>query len=191
LVKGRPGRRGIGCLTFLPKAQVPYSWTVTSVSEGTDARWLTAEEMRCWRAFVEASGGMIQLLDSCLKRDGGITFDDYEVLVHLSEAPNRRLRMSDLSSRLLHSQSRVTQRIDRLVCRGWVLREKCVDDRRVTYAVLTDTGFRAIEEAAPHHVGHVRRHLLDFVEPHELEMLSNVYERLVTHVREQRGEHGE
>lgn len=144
--------------------------------------------MRWWRAFVEASGGVIQLLDSCLKQDGGISFDDYEVLVHLSEADDRRLRMSDLSSRLLHSQSRVTQRIDRLVNRDLVVRVKCEEDRRVTYAVLTDAGFAAIEAAAPLHVAHVRAHLLDHVTHDELVVLSGVYERLVSHVRELRGE---
>ncbi len=150
--------------------------------------WLNEDEMKCWRAFVEVSGGTIQLLDACLKRDGGVTFDDYEVLVHLSEADDRRLRMSDLSSRLLHSQSRVTQRIDRLVNRGWVVREKCTDDRRVTYAVLTDDGYEAIARAAPLHVVHVRHHLLDHVTPAELRVLTDVYNRLATHVREQRGE---
>jgi DNA-binding MarR family transcriptional regulator len=174
-----------------PAATVQYSDPVTGEGDGTETRWLSNQEMRGWRAFVEASGGMIQLLDSCLKRDCGISFDDYEVLVHLSEADDQRLRMSDLSSRLLHSQSRVTQRIDRLVCRGWVVREKCLDDRRVTFAVLTRTGFRALEGAAPLHVDHVRRHLLDFIDPHELEMLSVVYERLVARVRKQRGESGQ
>jgi DNA-binding MarR family transcriptional regulator len=153
-----------------------------------DVQWLNGQEMRCWRAFVEASGGVIQLLDGCLKREAGVTFDDYEVLVHLSEAEGRRLRMSDLSSRLLHSQSRVTQRVDRLMCRGWVQREKCQEDRRVTYAVLTNSGFEAISRAAPLHVSHVRQHLLDFLEPAELLVLSRAYQRLVGHVREQRGE---
>jgi DNA-binding MarR family transcriptional regulator len=144
--------------------------------------------MRCWRAFIEASVGMIQLFDIGLKRDSAMTFDDYEVLVHLSEAPERRLRMSDLSSRLLHSQSRVTQRIDRLVCRSWVERSKCVEDRRVTYAVLTDTGFHAIEAAAPFHLEDVRGHFFEFVKPDELGVLRDVYERLVAHIREERGE---
>ncbi len=154
----------------------------------TAPQWLDDDEMRLWRAFVEASVGMIQLLDSGLKSRAGFTFDDYEMLVFLSEAENRRLRMSDLSSRLLHSQSRVTQRIDRLVYRGWVERQKCVEDRRVTYAVLTEAGFKAIEGAAPDHVRDVRDHLLDFVRPEDIPVLTEVYERLLNHVREQRGE---
>lgn len=156
-----------------------------------DPRWLDDEEQRCWRGFIEACIGTVQLLDSNLKRDVGMSFDDYEVLVHLSEATGRRLRMSDLSSRLLHSQSRVTQRIDRLVYRGWVIREKCKDDRRVTYAVLTDPGYAAIEGAAPAHVEHVRAHLISHLTRDELDILGTVFERLVTHIREERGEHHE
>lgn len=154
-------------------------------------RWLDEMEQRCWRGFIETCIGTVQLLDSNLKRDAGMSFDDYEVLVHLSEAGQRRLRMTDLSSRLLHSQSRVTQRIDRLVCRGWVTREKCQEDRRVTYAVLTDDGFAAIAGAAPAHVEHVRTHLIDHLSREELDILGCVFERLGTHIRGQRGEHPE
>ena len=161
----------------------------TGVSEAP--RWLDESEQRCWRAFVETSGGVIQLLDGCLKRDASITFDDYEVLVQLSEAEGRRMRMTDLSSRLLHSQSRVTQRIDRLECRGWVQREKSQADRRVTYAVLTEEGLKAITVAAPLHLGHVREHFMDLLQPEEVDVLGAILQRLVGHVRELRGEHPE
>ncbi len=159
------------------------------VSEASEPRWLSEREQRSWRAFVESSGGVIQLLDGLLKRDASITFDDYEVLVQLSEAEDRRMRMTDLSTRLLHSQSRVTQRIDRLECRGWVQREKSQADRRVTYAVLTDAGQEAIELAAPLHVGHVREHFLDLLDPEEVDVLGALLHRLLVHVRELRGEH--
>lgn len=158
-------------------------------TEASEPRWLSEGEQRAWRAFVESSGGVIQLLDGLLKRDASITFDDYEVLVQLSEAEDRRMRMTDLSSRLLHSQSRVTQRIDRLECRGWVQREKSHADRRVTYAVLTDAGQEAIEAAAPLHVAHVREHVLDLLSPDEVDVLGALLQRLLVHVRELRGEH--
>ena len=101
-----------------------------------------------WRGFVEVAGRLVHELDRTLKAESGMGFDDYEVLVHLSEADDRRLRMSDLSARLFHSQSRLSQRIDRLVARGWVVREKCDEDRRGTYAVLTQVGSDAIDAAA-------------------------------------------
>jgi DNA-binding MarR family transcriptional regulator len=145
--------------------------------------------MRVWRAFVEVCSGVIQELDSSLKDDANLTFDDYEVLVHLSEARDQRLRMSDLSSCLLHSQSRVTQRVDRLACRGLVTREKSTIDRRVTYAVLTDAGSRAIVDAAPGHVAQVRRHLLDLIDSSEAQVVLGVLERTVMHLRLVRGDY--
>jgi DNA-binding MarR family transcriptional regulator len=149
----------------------------------TEPRWLDDDEMRLWRAFLEASGGLAQALDAALKYDAGLDLGDYEVLVHLSEAPERRLRMSDLSSHLLHSQSRVTQRIGRLSRRGLVSRRKCEMDRRVTYAVLTDAGLAALEAAAPDHVAQVRRHFLDHVSPDEQEAMISALERMVTGLR--------
>jgi DNA-binding MarR family transcriptional regulator len=154
----------------------------------TSTQWLDVHEMRLWRAFVEACGGVIQQLDASLKHDASLTFDDYEVLIHLSEAGRRRLRMSDLSSCLLHSQSRVTQRVDRLACRGLVTREKCTSDRRVTYAVLTEAGLKVVEEAAPDHVDQVRRHLLELIDSAEAQVMLEVLERIELHLRMVRGD---
>lgn len=140
--------------------------------------WLNETEARLWRAFVRVSGGVIQELDAALKANADVSFDDYEVLVHLSEADQQRLRMSDISSRLLHSQSRVTQRVDRLTDRGLVQRERCTEDRRVTYAVLTEEGRSVIEMAAPDHVRQVRHHLVDLFEEEEVEVVLRVYDRL-------------
>ncbi len=140
--------------------------------------WLDETEMLLWRTFVRVSGGMIQELDAALKADADVSFDDYEVLVHLSEADDQRLRMSDISSRLLHSQSRVTQRVDRLTARGLVMRERCTEDRRVTYAVLTDEGRSLIDAAAPDHVKQVRFHLVDLLDAQEIDVMQRVYDRL-------------
>lgn len=143
-----------------------------------DPRWLDETEMRAWRGFIEVSGRVVQALDASLKESAGMTFDDYEVLVHLSEAPERRLRMTELSERLLHSQSRLTQRVDRLVKRGWVCREKCDEDRRGTFAVLTADGFAAIASAAPQHLADVRRLLLDHIRHGELASVADIFERI-------------
>ena len=148
-----------------------------------DTPWLDQTEMRAWRGFVEAAGRVVQALDASLKETHGMTFDDYEVLVHLSEAEDRRLRMTELSERLLHSQSRLTQRVDRLVKRGWVCREKCDEDRRGTFAVLTADGFAAIEAAAPQHVADVRSVLLDHIRPDEMSSVADVLERIALAAR--------
>ena len=127
----------------------------------SEPRWLDDDEMRLWRAFVEASGRAIAAIDADLRADSDLTIDDYEVLVHLSADPDRRVRMSELADLVLQSRSRLTQRIDRMVARGWVERVRCPSDRRGTFAHLTDEGFSVLADAAPAHVESVRRHIID------------------------------
>ena len=143
-----------------------------------DTPWLDEQENRIWRSFLEATGRISTQLSESLKERTGLTMDDYEVLVHLSESDTHRVRMTELSRRLLHSQSRLTQRIDRLAKRGLVCREKCPDDGRGTFAVLTDEGMQVITEAAPHHVRDVRAALIDLIEPNERAVVADVLERL-------------
>lgn len=145
----------------------------------TETRWLDPLEMRIWRGFLEASLRVDRRLDVSLKEAAGLTLEDYEVLVALSESEGRRLRMSELSAWLLHSQSRLSHRIDRLEQRGLVRREKCPNDGRGLLAVLTDDGFAELTAAAPGHLGDVRAALIDLIEPAEREVVANVLERIV------------
>lgn len=149
----------------------------------TDTRWLDDDEMRLFRAFLAASSGITSRLDTLLKAACGLSLDDYEVLVHLSEAEEHRLRMSELSARLLHSRSRLTQRVDRLVDRGFLTREKCDADARGTWAVLTPVGLAELERAAPLHVEHVRAHLFDQLDASEVSGLTEALERLAEGAR--------
>lgn len=149
----------------------------------SEPQWLNEDEMRLFRAFLAASSGITSRLDTLLKASSGIALDDYEVLVHLSESPDHRLRMSELSDQILHSRSRLTQRIDRLVRRGLVEREKCETDARGTWAVLTADGFDALRDAAPHHVEHVRENLLAHISEEEVPIIVPILERLTGGVR--------
>jgi len=149
-----------------------------------DPEWLSEEEQRLWRAFLAASSGLTLKLDAQLKAACGMAIDDYEVLVHLSEAPQRRVRMRELADLMLHSRSRLTQRVDRLVKRGFVQREKCDDDARGTWAVLTTNGHSALESAAPHHVEHVRQHMFGHLDAAQVPLLMDSFERLAEGVRE-------
>ena len=146
-----------------------------------EVQWLDEMEMRLWRSFLEVSVGVQQRLDASLKSAAGLTLDDYEVLVHLSEAQDHQLRMSELSARLLHSQSRLTQRVNRLVDRGLVAREKCSEDGRVTFAVITDLGMATITDAAPGHLNDVRANLIDQVPADQLELFVDVLEAIADH----------
>lgn len=143
------------------------------------ARWLDADEMAFWRAFLSANLSVLDAISHDLKADSDLTMDDYEVLVQLSEAPERRMRMSELSDHVVQSRSRLTQRIDRLVQRGWVRRERCPEDRRGAFAVLTDDGFDALADAAPGHVESVRRHLIDRLDRSQLLVGRELLDRLL------------
>jgi len=140
--------------------------------------WLDEAETEAWRTFIAVATTVIRDIDSDLKIHSGLSFEDYDVLVHLSEASDHRLRMIELSERILHSRSRLTQRIDRMASRGLVKREHCTDDRRGTLAVLTAEGNAAIVRAAPEHLESVRRRIIDRFDATELASLTTLLRRL-------------
>jgi len=139
-------------------------------------RWLDEDEQRTWRAFIEASGLLMDTLDRELQRDSGMPHAYYEILVRLSEQPDRSLRMSELAQRSLSSRSRVSHAVARLEEAGWVRRESVPGDRRAALAVLTDEGFAALAAAAPGHVEGVRKHLLDRLTPAQVVALRRISE---------------
>lgn len=131
--------------------------------------------MRAWRAFVETSHDVVTALDTDLQQEVGMTLGDYEVLVFLSEAPDRQLRMCDLAARLHLSPSGLTRRLDGLVRDGLVARVPSQHDRRVLHAAITDRGMTRIEDAAPMHVESVRRRLLDPLTRDQIEQLAAIF----------------
>lgn len=141
-----------------------------------EPNWLTPQEMAFWKAFIATASSVIVQVDQALKADSGLTFDDYEVLVQLSEADDNRIRMNELSQTLQQSPSRLTQRIDRMADRGLVQREKCPSDKRGTYATITGAGMAAIEAAAPDHLRTVRAVLIDQLSPAQLEAGRDLFE---------------
>src|SRR3954466_4865528 len=124
-------------------------------------RWLDDQEHHAWRSYLTATRLLTAQLDRELQRDSQIPQTYYEILVQLSEAPNRSLRMSDLADASESSRSRLSHAVARLEKNGWVRRDSCPTDRRGAFAVLTDSGFAALEAAAPAHVESVRKHLFD------------------------------
>jgi len=123
--------------------------------------WLSDTEQRVWRRLLSVDCRLRERLDRELQKDSGLTLGEYDVLVHLSEAPAKALRMSELAERLLLSRSGLTRRIDGLVKAGLVARRPCNDDARGALAELTPAGSQRLEQAAPVHVAGVRRYLLD------------------------------
>src|SRR3954469_8569252 len=117
-----------------------------------DTQWLDDDEQRTWRAFLTAQRLLFDALDRQLQRDAGLPHAYYEILVRLSEAEGRSLRMSDLAEGTLSSRSRLSHAVARLEERGWVVREDCLTDRRGQVARLTDEGFEVLATAASGHV---------------------------------------
>jgi len=132
-----------------------------------DTRWLDDEEQRIWRAFLGAVRLLTAELDRELQRDADMPHAYYEILVALSEAPGRQLRMSELADLSQSSRSRLSHAVSRLEEAGWVERMACPTDKRGSLAALTDAGFAALEAAAPGHVEGVRRHLFDVLTPEQ------------------------
>ena len=123
--------------------------------------WLNDSEQGVWRRLLAVQCRMRERLDRELQESHGLSLGDYDVMVHLSEAGGRSLRMSELAERLLLSRSGLTRRVDGLVRAGWVERKACPDDGRGSMAVLSEAGSELLREAAPTHVRGVRRYLID------------------------------
>ena len=140
----------------------------------TETRWLTAEEQQTWRSFLDATQLLFSSVEGQLQRESGIPHGYYEILVRLSEAPDRSLRMSQLAEASVSSKSRLSHAVARLEERGWVERLDCPTDRRGQVARLTDEGFAALENAAPSHVEQVRRALFDVLTPDQVAQLSAI-----------------
>lgn len=140
-------------------------------------RWLSPAEMRAWRGFIEVVSRMNVSLESDLACHG-LSLGDYQVLVYLSESPDHRMRMSDLADLLVLSPSGLTRRLDGLVKAGFVSRARCADDRRVTWAELTDTGFERLKSVAPLHVESVRRHFIDRLTNEQIVSIGEIFETL-------------
>ena len=147
-----------------------------------ETRWLDRDEQRIWRTFMVATSLLFEQFDRDLQRGAAIPTTHYEVLVRLSEAAERRLRMSDLADQCQSSRSRLSHTITRLEEAGWVKREMCPSDRRGAFAVLTDEGFSALEAAAPVHVESVRTHLFDQLDRGQLDELREIGGRVLAHL---------
>jgi DNA-binding MarR family transcriptional regulator len=146
-----------------------------------EVRWLDEDEQKAWRSYVRAT----RLLDGALARDlacHGLSHDEYEILVTLSEKSCRSARMSELAEIVVNSRSRLTHTVGRLESRGYVRREASPDDRRGVLCVMTDEGFRTLEIAARSHVSGVRTNLLDQMSREQFLALGDALEGVRRHL---------
>jgi DNA-binding MarR family transcriptional regulator len=153
----------------------------------TAPRWLTSDEDRAWRGWMAMSSKLRAQLARDLQAECGMSDADFAILVLLSESPAQRMRMTELALALGWSKSRLSHQYSRMVVRGLVAREDCPEDARSTYAVLTPCGRREIEEAAPRHVDSARRHLIDLLDPEQLQALTAITSQVLVHLNEVAG----
>jgi DNA-binding MarR family transcriptional regulator len=139
---------------------------------------LSAAELSAWRGFLRVQSSIFRDLDAELVAEHDLPLRSYEVLLLLQDAPRRRLRMSDLSRSALVSPSGVTRLVDRLEREGLVDRERCPEDGRGYYAVLTESGDLRLREARNTHLAGVRRLFLDRLSDDDLRRLAAYWERL-------------
>ncbi len=155
----------------------------------SQTRWLNAREMKAWRSYIIASRRLLEALEVDLAGHD-LSMADYEVMAQLSEAPGRRMRMSELAEVAMLSKSRLSHRMKVMEKAGWIKREECSEDRRGYWAVMTEKGWRAVVAAAPDHVASVRKRFIDQLSPKEQEGLTSTFSHLTDELREQFIEEG-
>ncbi|MEV4397897.1 MarR family transcriptional regulator [Nonomuraea sp. NPDC049607] len=147
-------------------------------------RWLTDDEQQAWRAFGLATRLLTDRLERDLMAAADMPPTYYELLVLLSEAPARTMRMSELAHWTNSKPSRISHAVNKLEQKGWVRREHYAGDRRGWLAVLTDDGLAALRAAAPEHVASVREHLVDLLTEEQLRQLADISQVLLDHLIE-------
>jgi len=147
-------------------------------------KWLNPREMKAWRSYIIASRRLLDALDADLSGHD-LSMADYEVLAQLSDAPDRRMRMSELAEISMLSKSRLSHRMKVMEKAGWVKREECESDKRGYFAVMTEKGWKAIVKAAPDHVDSVRNRFVDHLTVKDQEELAKIFDRVQTSLRDQ------
>ena len=147
-------------------------------------KWLNPREMKAWRSYIIASRRLLDALDLDLSGHD-LSMADYEVLALLSEAPDRRMRMTELADLAMVSKSRLSHRMKVMEKIGWVKRQACDSDKRGSWAVMTEKGWKAIVKAAPDHVASVRNRLIDHLTAKDQEDISKIFERIQINLRNQ------
>ncbi|MGW2723356.1 MarR family winged helix-turn-helix transcriptional regulator [Streptomyces sp. NPDC001492] len=142
-------------------------------------RWLTEKEQRAWRAYIAATHLLEDAIDRQLQQDAGMPHLYYSILANLSEAPDGRLRMTDLAERAKITRSRLTYAVTRLEKDGLIRREDCQWDKRSSFAMLTDEGMAVLERTAPGHVETVRSLLFDQLTPQQVEQVEEIFSGVV------------
>jgi DNA-binding MarR family transcriptional regulator len=151
----------------------------TTLGQSREPQWLDEREARAWRSFIYMQANVRRVVGKELQQETGLSDADYAVLVHLSEAPDGRLRPFQLGVAADWEKSRLSHHLTRMERRGLVERQSCPSDNRGAFVALTPTGRTAIEKAAPIHVEQVRHWFISALSPEQLEALTEISETLL------------
>lgn len=150
----------------------------------SNIRWLSEREMRVWRRWLRAHTEVPAALGRALKEDSELSMQDYETLVHLTEAEDGRLRVSVLADAMHWERSRLSHHLRRMELRELIVKEECPSDGRGAFVRITQQGRAALTAAAPGHLTAVRRVFLDGATDGELEVLDTFLERVLSRTQE-------
>jgi DNA-binding MarR family transcriptional regulator len=139
---------------------------------------LDGTALEAWRSYLQSHASILRELDADLVAVQGMTTRDYEVLLYLSQAPDRKLPMSALAESTMLTRSGITRLVDGLVAGGLIERVSCRNDARVSYAHLTDAGYEKLRDAGCTHVAGIQRLFLEHFSPEEIEQLAALLSRL-------------
>jgi DNA-binding MarR family transcriptional regulator len=142
------------------------------------SRALEGTALEAWRSYLQSHAAIVRELDADLHAAHGMTTRDYEVLLYLAQAEERRMPMSVLSERTMLTRSGITRLIDGLVAEGLVERTACPKDARISYAQLTATGHAKLVSAGLTHVAGIERLFLTHFSGEELDQLAELLGRL-------------
>ncbi|MGX1027582.1 DNA-binding MarR family transcriptional regulator [Streptomyces ambofaciens] len=146
---------------------------------------LDPEQKAAWDSFIRMQETLAGRLSRHIQADSGLSATDYIVLVSLIEGGDGRMRFSDLVKRVEWQRSQVSHQVKRMAKRGLVAREECPDEGSGAFIVATPAGYKAVEEASPQHIEHVRRLFIDALTPNQLDTLARISKRVLDHMEKQ------
>ena len=138
-------------------------------------RELTPEQLAAWSGFLQGHAQIVRALDAELELEHGLPLTSYDVLIQLSLAPDRRLRMFELADAVVLSRSGLTRLVDRLERGGLVERERGEVDPRQMYARLTGRGLEVLADATPTHVAGIKERFLERLSDEQTKQLASIW----------------
>ena len=148
----------------------------------TEPRWLSESEQHAWRSYLHMQARLSASINRQLQTESNLSLADFDVLVQLTDVPDGRLRPFQLGRAVHWEKSRLSHHVARMERRGLVSRDECSDDGRGAFVVITESGRRAMEEAAPRHVEAVRRMVFDGLSEAQVEALGQISRHVLARI---------